>query len=186
MAASASNSKAGFPPSPAKMKPAQALEKAFDYRGDVTLTLKDGRVIHGYIFDRRPGATLSDSAVRVMPSDDRTKLDHPVLRHRRAGLHRPRQRRGPHLRSLGKEVLGKESRRRKEHRHPAREAGLAIATTFRWSPLPGAIKQERTSTESSHRRLNRWPPGGAAAGGRRRMACHHQARRGGGRVDTHR
>jgi len=58
-----------------------ALEKAFDYRGDVTLTLKDGRVIHGYVFDRRTGATLSDSAVRVMPSDnktgDRTKLTIP-------------------------------------------------------------------------------------------------------------
>lgn len=52
----------------------QALEKAFDYRGDVTLTLKDGRVIHGYVFDRRPGATLAESAVRVMPSDERTKL----------------------------------------------------------------------------------------------------------------
>jgi len=49
-----------------------------------------------------------------------------------------------------------------------------------------AIKQERTSTESRHRRLNRWPPGGAAAGGPRRMAGHHQTRRGGGRVDTHR
>jgi len=54
-----------------------ALEKAFDYRGDVTLTLKDGRVIHGYIFDRRPGATLQASAVRVMPSDERTKLTIP-------------------------------------------------------------------------------------------------------------
>ncbi len=52
----------------------QALEKAFDYRGDVTLTLKDGRVIHGYVFDRRTGRTLADSAVRVMPSDERTKL----------------------------------------------------------------------------------------------------------------
>jgi len=52
----------------------EALEKAFDYRGDVTLTLKDGRVIHGYVFDRRTGATLADSAVRVMPSDERTKL----------------------------------------------------------------------------------------------------------------
>ncbi|MGA8529477.1 MAG: hypothetical protein WB622_07165 [Acidobacteriaceae bacterium] len=52
----------------------QALEKAFDYRGDVTLTLTDGRVVHGYVFDRRTGATLADSAVRVMPSDDRTKL----------------------------------------------------------------------------------------------------------------
>lgn len=55
----------------------EALEKAFDYRGDVTLTLKDGRVVHGYVFDRRPGATLQDSAVRVMPSDERTKVTIP-------------------------------------------------------------------------------------------------------------
>ena len=55
----------------------QALEKAFDYRGDVSLTLKDGRVVHGYVFDRRPGATLEDSAVRVMPSDERTRLTIP-------------------------------------------------------------------------------------------------------------
>ncbi|HEX4065028.1 MAG TPA: hypothetical protein VHZ09_03315 [Acidobacteriaceae bacterium] len=52
----------------------EALEKAFDYRGDVTLTLKDGRVVQGYIFDRRTGATLETSAVRVMPSSDRTKV----------------------------------------------------------------------------------------------------------------
>ena len=52
----------------------QALEKAFDYRGDVTLTLKDGRVVQGYIFDRRPGTTLQTSAVRVMPSNERTKI----------------------------------------------------------------------------------------------------------------
>jgi hypothetical protein len=55
----------------------QALEKAFDYRGDVTLTLKDGRVVQGYVFDRRTGATLADSAVRVIPSDERTKLSIP-------------------------------------------------------------------------------------------------------------
>lgn len=51
-----------------------AFEKAFDYRGDVTLTLKDGRVIHGYVFDRRTGATLAESAVRVIPAGERTKL----------------------------------------------------------------------------------------------------------------
>lgn len=44
----------------------EALEKAFDYRGDVTLTLKNGNVIEGYIYDRRTGATLQDSNVRVM------------------------------------------------------------------------------------------------------------------------
>lgn len=31
----------------------EALELAFDYRGDVTLTLDDGRSIEGYLFDRR-------------------------------------------------------------------------------------------------------------------------------------
>jgi len=55
----------------------QALEKAFDYRGDVTLTLKDGRVIQGYVFDRRSGATIADSAVRVIPSSERAKLTIP-------------------------------------------------------------------------------------------------------------
>ena len=43
----------------------------------MTLTLKDGRVVHGYVFDRRTGASLQDSAVRVMPSDEKTKLTIP-------------------------------------------------------------------------------------------------------------
>jgi hypothetical protein len=46
-----------------------ALEKAFDYRGDVTLTLKSGERIEAYIFNRRTGATLADSYVQYfMPS----------------------------------------------------------------------------------------------------------------------
>lgn len=44
------------------------LEKAFDYRGDVTITKTDGATIEGYIFDRRPGKTLKDSFVRVIPA----------------------------------------------------------------------------------------------------------------------
>jgi hypothetical protein len=44
----------------------EALEKAFDYRGDVTLTLKNGTTLEGYIFDRRNGATLQDSLVRII------------------------------------------------------------------------------------------------------------------------
>jgi hypothetical protein len=51
-----------------------ALEKAFDYRGDIKLTLKDGRVIEGYVFDRRTAATLADSLVRVIPAKERTKV----------------------------------------------------------------------------------------------------------------
>ena len=46
-----------------------ALEKAFDYRGDVTLTTKDGKKIEGYIFDRVSGPTLVASFVRVLPKD---------------------------------------------------------------------------------------------------------------------
>ena len=42
----------------------QALEKAFDYRGDVTLTLKKGERIEAFIFNRRTGATLADSYVQ--------------------------------------------------------------------------------------------------------------------------
>ena len=40
-----------------------ALEKAFDYRGDVTLTLKSGEKIEAYIFNRSTGATLAESWV---------------------------------------------------------------------------------------------------------------------------
>jgi hypothetical protein len=51
-----------------------AFEKAFDYRGDVTITLTGGRQISGYLFDRRAGRTLEDSFVRVIPSTERAKL----------------------------------------------------------------------------------------------------------------
>jgi hypothetical protein len=51
----------------------QALEKAFDYRGDVTITRKDGSKIEGYIFDRRTGKTLADSLVRLYPKDSSQK-----------------------------------------------------------------------------------------------------------------
>ncbi len=51
-----------------------ALEKAFDYRGDVTLTLTDGRRIEGYIFDRSRGATLAASFVRLLPPGSSEKL----------------------------------------------------------------------------------------------------------------
>lgn len=42
----------------------QALEKAFDYRGDVTITLKSGEKIEAYIFNRQTGATLAESWVQ--------------------------------------------------------------------------------------------------------------------------
>jgi hypothetical protein len=46
------------------------LEKAFDYRGDVILTLNDGSRVEGYLFDRRRGASARESSVRVMPAGE--------------------------------------------------------------------------------------------------------------------
>jgi hypothetical protein len=46
----------------------EALEKAFDYRGDLTVTLKNGEKLEGYLFDRRnDGATLADCYARMIP-----------------------------------------------------------------------------------------------------------------------
>ena len=52
------------------------IEKAFDYRGDITVTKKDGSRITGYLFDRRVGKTLSDSVIRVMLA---TSADRPAI-----------------------------------------------------------------------------------------------------------
>jgi len=51
-----------------------ALDTAFNYRGDVTITRKDGTKIEGYVFDRRTGPTLEQSFVRLMPKDAEGKL----------------------------------------------------------------------------------------------------------------
>jgi hypothetical protein len=51
-----------------------ALENAFDYRGDVTITRKDGSTLEGYVFDRHTGPTLGDSYVRLFPKDQPDKI----------------------------------------------------------------------------------------------------------------
>ncbi len=51
-----------------------ALEKAFDDRGDVTITRKDGSTIEGYLFDRRNASTLKDSIVRLYPKNSNEKV----------------------------------------------------------------------------------------------------------------
>jgi hypothetical protein len=52
----------------------EALEKAFDYRGDVTITRKDGSKTEGYIFDRVTGTTLATSFVRLLPKDSNQRV----------------------------------------------------------------------------------------------------------------
>jgi hypothetical protein len=56
----------------------KALEQAFDYRGDVSITRKDGTRIEGYIFDRgvdrNKGTRLADSFVRLLPKDGSPRI----------------------------------------------------------------------------------------------------------------
>jgi hypothetical protein len=56
----------------------QALETAFDYRGDVTLTLKSGEKIEAYIFNRHTGPTLAESWVQYFTprADDKRKVSY--------------------------------------------------------------------------------------------------------------
>lgn len=53
------------PSSPAET--AEAVELAFDYRGDVTLTLKAGESVFGYLFNRH--VTANDSYLELFPAD---------------------------------------------------------------------------------------------------------------------
>ena len=54
-----------------------AMEKAFDYRGDVTITLKAGSKIEGYIFDRRTADNIYQSMVRIIPKDTKERISIP-------------------------------------------------------------------------------------------------------------
>jgi hypothetical protein len=54
-----------------------ALEEAFDYRGDVTITRKDGTRMEGYVFDRRQASTLANSVVRLIPQNSSQKISVP-------------------------------------------------------------------------------------------------------------
>lgn len=59
-----------------------AFEKAFDYRGDLTITLKTGEKIEGYLFDRTSDAgSLSECYVRVKPKNrpDRIKIPYSEI-----------------------------------------------------------------------------------------------------------
>src|SRR5512135_2801687 len=59
----------GFQPaSPAEL--AEAIELAFDYRGDVTIGLRTGESVMGYLFNRQ--AAGSDPYIEVFPADNPT------------------------------------------------------------------------------------------------------------------
>ncbi len=66
----------GYIPSlatPAEIR--DAFDKAFDVRGDLTITLKTGDTIEGYVFDRRAeSADLSECTVRLFPKNSPDKM----------------------------------------------------------------------------------------------------------------
>jgi len=93
----------------------EGLEKAFDCRGEVTLTLKDGGSIEGYIFDRRPGCDAGGFLDSPAAQRAWSEADRALLRNRRPRVYRPRSAPGKEMGSLGEEVLGEEARGREEY-----------------------------------------------------------------------
>ncbi len=64
-----------IPPMASPGETRAALEKAFDYRGDITITLRGGSILEGYVFDRRlEGPGLDQCFVRVLPKDRPGKI----------------------------------------------------------------------------------------------------------------
>ena len=79
----------------------QALEKALDYRGDVTLTLKNGDRIEAFIFNRQTGATLADSLAPVLRPQRPREAQSQLRRDSPSRIHRQRPRRRQALGRLG-------------------------------------------------------------------------------------
>jgi len=52
-----------------------ALCRAFEYRGDVTITLKNGNRLEGYVFDRKiDSPSLDKCFVRLFPKEGNKKI----------------------------------------------------------------------------------------------------------------
>lgn len=71
------------------------LEKAFDFRGDVTLVLADGRTVTGYVFDRtKPAAGtnaeahLATAIVRLLPAEGDQRMTIPYIQIRQIAFGR--------------------------------------------------------------------------------------------------
>ena len=64
-----------IPPMASEEEVRTALEKAFDYRGDITITLKSGDKVEGYLYDRKAGKNLDESLARIMPKDGSARMN---------------------------------------------------------------------------------------------------------------
>jgi len=84
-----------------------ALEKAFDYRGDVTLTLKDNSKIEGYLFDRMTGSSLTTSFCAGSAQDSSQKLKIAYADIAALAFTGRDTAAGKRLEAMGRQVLGK-------------------------------------------------------------------------------
>lgn len=58
----------------------EGVVRAVDFRGDVTITTRDGRSISGYAFDARVGAEPDPAKdeIRVLPADSNERVRIPL------------------------------------------------------------------------------------------------------------
>jgi hypothetical protein len=59
---------------------AEIIELAFDYRGDVTLTLDDQTRTTGYLFDRRHDVESGITTIRLIEQSTGERLTFPIVR----------------------------------------------------------------------------------------------------------
>jgi len=85
-----------------------ALEKAFDYRGDVMLTLKNNSRIEGYIFDRVSGCNAGHELCARPSQRFRPEGENRLCRYCGNCLLRERHGCREELGGMGSQILGKE------------------------------------------------------------------------------
>ena len=55
-----------------------AIELAFDYRGDVTIVRKSASSVEGYLFDRHADTVTGDIVVRIIPTNSEVRVSIPI------------------------------------------------------------------------------------------------------------
>ena len=53
---------------------AEQIEAAYDFRGHVTLTLNDGKVVEGFLFNRELTPLKGEAFVEIIPKDSDERL----------------------------------------------------------------------------------------------------------------
>lgn len=57
---------------------AEQIEVAYDYRGHVTLTLNDGKIVEGFLFNREVTPLKGEPYVEMIPKDTDERLRFPA------------------------------------------------------------------------------------------------------------